>query len=183
MHNTFDGAFDKSVELRATKVGGDKKDNGQESVVIGHEAPDARRRAVSGAQDANLTDLKSGHISQLRESTQKEVTHNISEVVETSQKLLSQSKSTGKVTHSERTTEMTHAGSHTSPLGQTVQIDDGKMKHLQQMIQNVKFRSNEMRMAQDRKAEGEEAVQGKGAAKATEAAHAYDRAGEESKPK
>ena len=82
------------------------------------------------------------------------MSHNVSEVVETNQKLLSQSKSTGKVTQSERAAEMTHFGSHTSPLGQTVQIDDGKMKHYQQMIQNVKFRSNEMRVGSEAKAEG-----------------------------
>lgn len=74
--------------------------------------------------------------------------HNISELVESSQKLLSQSKSTGKVTHSDRTTELTHAGSHTSPLGDMVQIDDGKMRHFQQLIQNVKFHTGEMKVLQ-----------------------------------
>lgn len=83
-----------------------------------------------------------------QQSTQKILGHNVSELVESSQKLLSQSKSTGKVTHSDRTTEVTHGGSYTSPLGDAVQIDDGKMRHFQQLIQNVKFHTGEMRVLQ-----------------------------------
>ena len=56
----------------------------------------------------------------MKEPSKQEVSHNVSEVVENNQKLLSQSKSTGKVAQSERGAEGTHAGSHTSPLGQTV---------------------------------------------------------------
>ena len=75
---------------------------------------------------------KSGQASQqIKEQTKPGVSHNVSEVVENNQKLLSQSKSMGKVTQSERRAEGAHTGSHTSPLGQTVQIDDGKMKHYQ----------------------------------------------------
>lgn len=54
--------------------------------------------------------------------------HNISELVESNQKYLSQSKSTGKVTRTDRVTELTQGGSHTSPLNDMVQIDDGKMR-------------------------------------------------------
>ena len=117
------------------------------------------------------------------------MSHNVSEVVENNQRLLSQSKSTGKVAQSERAAEMPHAGSHTSPLGQTVQIDDGKLKHYQQMIQNVKFSTNEMHVSSDLQADGQDvsiaAASGPGRTEppTSEAAHAYDYAGMEAKPK
>jgi hypothetical protein len=82
------------------------------------------------------------------------------------------------VTHSERTTEITHGGSYTSPLGDMVQIDDGKMRHFQQLIQNVKFHTGEMKVlqGQSEKATAREASELMVTRNATqmEAARAYD---------
>ena len=83
-----------------------------------------------------------------QQSTQKMTSHNISELIE-SNKNVAQSKSTGKVSRSDRTTELTHgAASHSSALDDMVQIDDGKLRQYQQLIQNVKFQSDEIKVLQ-----------------------------------
>lgn len=72
-NKTFDQALDKSGELRVSKVG-DKKDGGESAANNNAEPADARGRGSNGPQDSNLTSIKSGHISQTKQSTQKELT-------------------------------------------------------------------------------------------------------------
>lgn len=93
-----------------------------------------------------------------QQSTQKMTSHTISELVGTSQKHVAQSKSTGKASRSDRTTELTHGGgSLSSAHDDVVQIDDGKLKQYQQLIQNVKFESDEISVLQGHRA-GERAT-------------------------
>lgn len=110
-------------------------------------------KAKSGERTGGSYQEEATESHSRQQSTQKMTSHTISELVGSSQKHMAQSKSTGKVSRSDRTTELTHGGgSHSSAPDDVVQIDDGKLKQYQQLIQNVKFQNDEISVLQGHRA-------------------------------